>query len=284
MIFPENHKPIVFWYVRRAMAKIIAISNQKGGVGKTTTAVNLSASLAALEHKVLLVDLDPQGNASQGLGYNEIQDEDIFEALEAAENPDAVTGETLKGIIKPTGLKFMNLIPSSPGLAGLEMNLVTAVNREKRLLAVINAVRNEYDFVLIDSPPSLNLLTINALTAADSVLIPVQCEYYAMQGLAELFNTIRLVQKNLNPKLQIEGALLTMFDARLTLSKQVMDEVKNCFSEKIFKTLIPRNVKLAEAPSHGKPVIMYDIQSLGSKSYMSLAEELLSNLAEAKNG
>lgn len=265
------------------MAKIISISNQKGGVGKTTTAVNLSASLAALEKKVLLIDLDPQGNASQGLGYNEIQDEDVFEALEAAEDPNAVTLDLMKGIIKPTGLRYMNLIPSSPGLAGLEMTLVNAANRERRLQAVIDKIRNDYEYVIIDSPPSLSLLTINALTAADSVLIPVQCEYYAMQGLAELFNTIRLVQKNLNPKLQIEGALLTMYDARLTLSKQVMDEVKNCFSEKIFKTAIPRNVKLAESPSHGKPVIQYDIQSVGSKSYMSLAEELLS-IQGGKNG
>lgn len=257
------------------MAKVIAVSNQKGGVGKTTTAVNLSASIAACERKVLLIDLDPQGNASQGLGYNEIQDEDIYEALEAAENPEAVTLDLLKGIIKPTALKFMHLIPSSPGLAGLEMNLVTAPQRERRLQRVVQALQHEYEYILIDSPPSLNLLTINALTAANSVLIPVQCEYYAMQGLAELFNTIRLVQKNLNPTLQIEGALLTMYDSRLTLSKQVMDEVKSCFSEKIFKTAIPRNVKLAESPSHGKPVILYDIASAGSKSYMSLAEELL---------
>lgn len=266
------------------MAKIIAISNQKGGVGKTTTAVNLSASLAAFERKVLLIDLDPQGNASQGLGYNEVQEEDIYEALEAAEKPEAVTGDFLKGIIKPTDLKYMHLIPSSPGLAGLEMTLVNAPNRERRLQAVIQAVRDEYEFVIIDSPPSLNLLTINALTAADSVLIPVQCEYYAMQGLAELFNTIRLVQKNLNPKLQIEGALLTMYDARLTLSKQVMDEVKGCFSEKIFKTAIPRNVKLAESPSHGKPVILYDIASIGAKSYIALAEEILGIQGGLKNG
>jgi chromosome partitioning protein len=274
----------VFYQERKSMAKTIAISNQKGGVGKTTTAVNLSASLAAFERKVLLIDLDPQGNASQGLGYNEVQEEDVFEALDAAENPQAVTPDLLKGIIKPTGLKFMNLIPSSPGLAGLEMSLVTAPNREGRLQTVVNALSNEYEFIIIDSPPSLNLLTINALTAADTVLIPVQCEYYAMQGLAELFNTIRLVQKNFNSKLQIEGALLTMYDARLTLSKQVMDEVKSCFSEKIFKTIIPRNVKLAESPSHGKPVIMYDIQSVGSKSYIGLAEEILGIQGGVKNG
>ena len=257
------------------MAKVIAISNQKGGVGKTTTAVNLSASIAVLERKVLLIDLDPQGNASQGLGYNEVQEEDIFEALEQAANPDSVSMATLKGIIKPTGLKYMHIIPSSPGLAGLEMSLVNAPNREFRLKAVIHAVRNEYDFVIIDSPPSLNLLTINALTAANSVLIPVQCEYYALQGLAELFNTIHLVQKSQNKDLQIEGALLTMFSSQLSLSKEVMRDVKSLFSEKIFKTFIPRNVKLAEAPSHGKPAIQYDIQCVGSKAYQSLAEEVL---------
>lgn len=266
------------------MTKVIAISNQKGGVGKTTTAVNLSASLAALEKKVLLIDLDPQGNASQGLGYNEIQEEDIFEALEKAEDISSFSKNFLKGIIKPTSLKYLSLIPSSQGLASLEMSLVSSKNRENRLKTVIQSIRFDYDFIIIDSPPSLNLLTINALTSADSILIPVQCEYYAMQGLAELFNTIRLVQKNLNPKLKIEGALLTMYNSQLSLSKQVMEEVKSCFSEKIFKTLIPRNVKLAESPSHGKPVILYDIQCQGAKAYISLAEEILEIHDEDNHG
>lgn len=257
------------------MAKVISISNQKGGVGKTTTAVNISACLAALEQKVLLIDLDPQGNASQGLGYNEIQDEDIYEALELAENPEKVSLDTLKGIIKPTPIPYLHLITSSPGLAGMEMSMSNTERFEGRLRPVVDVLRPNYDFIFIDCPPSLNALAINALTAADSVMIPVQCEYFAMQGLAELFNTIRLVQKNFNQNLQIEGALLTMFDSRLTLSKQVADDVKSCFSERVFSTIIPRNVKLGEAPSHGKPVILYDIQSVGAKSYMSLAREIL---------
>lgn len=257
------------------MAKVIAISNQKGGVGKTTTAVNLAACMAALEKSVLLIDMDPQGNASQGLGYNEIQDEDIFEALSLAANPEEVTYEALLPIIKPTSLNFLKVIPASPGLAGLEMELVNAYSRERRLERVVKVLEPHFEFILIDSPPSLNLLTINTLTAAHSILIPVQCEYFALQGLAELFNTIRLVQKNLNSKLTIEGALLTMYDSRLTLSKQVAEDVRSCFSEKVFKSMIPRNVKLGEAPSFGKPVILHDIQSIGSQSYMRLAEELL---------
>jgi len=257
------------------MAKVIAICNQKGGVGKTTTAVNLAACLAALEKTVLLIDMDPQGNASQGMGYTEIQDEDIFEALSLADNPESVTYEALSGIIKPTTLNYLKIIPASPGLAALEMELVNAYSREHRLARVVKALDDHFEFILIDSPPSLNLLTINTLTASNSILIPVQCEYFALQGLAELFNTIRLVQKNLNSNLKIEGALLTMYDSRLTLSKQVADEVRNCFSEKVFKSMIPRNVKLGEAPSFGKPVILHDIQSIGSQAYMRLAEEIL---------
>ena len=219
--------------------------------------------------------MDPQGNASQGMGYNEIQDEDIFEALSLASNPEEVTYAALEGIIKPTPLNYLKIIPSSPGLAALELELVNAYSREHRLSRVVKALDDHFEFILVDSPPSLNLLTINTLTAANSILIPVQCEYFALQGLAELFNTIRLVQKNLNSSLQIEGALLTMYDSRLTLSKQVADEVRNCFSEKVFKSVIPRNVKLGEAPSFGKPVILHDIQSIGSQAYMRLAEEIL---------
>jgi chromosome partitioning protein len=257
------------------MAKIISISHQKGGVGKTTTAVNLSASIAAFERKVLLVDLDPQGNASQGLGFNEIQDEDIYEALEMAADPATLTLESLKGIIKPTALKYMHIIPSNPGLAGLELDLVTADRREYRLATVLNLLRDQYEYIIIDSPPSLSQLTINALTAADTVLIPVQCEFYSLNGLAELYNTIRGVQKNFNSKLRHEGVVLTMYSSQLSLSKEVVEQVKSEYSEKIFKTMIPRNVKLAESPSHGKPIILYDIQCVGAKAYIALAKELL---------
>ncbi|MFA6341277.1 MAG: ParA family protein [Fibrobacteraceae bacterium] len=257
------------------MNKIIAICNQKGGVGKTTTAVNLAASFAALEKQTLLIDMDPQGNASQGIGYNETQEEDIHEALDLAENPETLTFEILKPIIKPTELKFLSVITAGPDLASLEIELVNAMSRERRLERVTKILKPHFEYIIIDAPPSLNLLTLNTLTAADSVLIPVQCEYYALQGLAELFNTIRLVQKNLNSNLKVEGSLLTMYDARLSLSKQVADEVRNCISERVFKVIIPRNVKLGEAPSHGKPVILYDVQSSGSQAYMKLAEEII---------
>ncbi|MDR1759781.1 MAG: ParA family protein [Fibrobacter sp.] len=257
------------------MNKVIAVCNQKGGVGKTTTTVNLAASFAALEKRVLLIDMDPQGNASQGLGYNEAQDEDVHEALHMASNPDNVSYEALKPMLKPTALNYLTIMPSGPDLAVLEIELVNAMSRERRLERIISVLRDHFDFIIIDSPPSLNLLTLNILTAANSVLIPVQCEYYALQGLAELFNTIRLVQKNLNHSLTVEGTLLTMYDARLTLSRQVASEVKNYISERVFKTMIPRNVKLSEAPSHGKPAILYDVQSAGAQSYMKLAEEIL---------
>ena len=254
------------------MGKIVAICNQKGGVGKTTTAVNLAACLGALEKKVLLVDMDPQGNASQGLGLVEFEDEDIYDALTWAEN-DELTSEKLNGIIKNTEIEYLKLLPSSTDLAGIEIELVNAEAREQRLKTVLSLIQDDYDYILIDTPPSLGLITVNVLTAAQSIVIPIQCEYYALQGLAELLNTIRLVQRSLNEDLIIDGALLTMYDSRLSLSKQVVEEVQNCFSERVFKTIIPRNVKLGEAPSFGKPILLYDILCVGSKKYMELAEE-----------
>jgi chromosome partitioning protein len=257
------------------VSRIIAACNQKGGVGKTTTCVNTSAALAAMEKKVLLVDMDPQANATQGLGYDKGFDEDIYDALVAADKD--VTKDQIRRYIKPTSMPYLELLPCSRDLAGLERNLMNEPHREKRLGKVLEAVREDYDFIVIDSPPTLNLLTLNVLTAADSVLIPIQCEYYALQGLAELLNTIRLVQQNLNPKLSIEGALLTMYDSRLNLSKQVAEDVQSTFSEKVFKTIIPRSVKLSEAPSFGKPIILYDVLSTGAMKYMELAKEIIHN-------
>ena len=256
------------------MSKVIAVCNQKGGVGKTTTAVNLAASFAALEKKTLLIDMDPQGNASQGLGFMESQEIDIHEILDMADNPDNMTFENIKPAIVDTTLDYLKVITSGPDLAVMEIELVNAMSREHRLERVINVLKNEFEFIIIDAPPSLNLLTLNVLTAATSVLIPVQCEYYALQGMTELFRTIREVQKNLNANLKIEGALLTMF-ANNNLSKQVAEEVRENLADTVFQTVIPRNVRLSEAPSHGKPVILYDVQSSGSQSYMKLAEEIL---------
>jgi len=261
------------------MSRTIAICNQKGGVGKTTTAVNLAVFLAVLEKKTLLIDIDPQANASQSVGINEVQEEDIYEALTLAENPKEITPERLSQIIKPINpeykLSCLNIMPSSPGLAKLEIELVNATNRERRLQKLVKTLEPNYEYIVIDAPPSLNLLTINTLTAANSVIIPVQCEYFSLQGVAELLNTIKLVQNNLNSDLKIEGALLTMYDSRNSLAKQVVDEVRKNFPGKVFNTIIPRNVKLAEAPSHGKPILLYDIQSAGSQGYIKLAEEIL---------
>ena len=256
------------------MGKIVAICNQKGGVGKTTTAVNLAACLGALEKKVLLVDMDPQGNASQGLGLIEFEDEDVYDALSWAENNE-LTKDKLNATIKNTEIEYLKLLPSSTDLAGIEVELVNAEAREQRLKSVLSLIQDDYDYILIDTPPSLGLITVNVLTAAQSIIIPIQCEYYALQGLAELLNTIRLVQRSLNEDLIIDGALLTMYDSRLSLSKQVVEEVQNCFSERVFKTIIPRNVKLGEAPSFGKPILLYDILCVGSKKYIELAEEFV---------
>ena len=257
------------------MAKVFAICNQKGGVGKTTTAVNLASCLSALEKKALIIDMDPQGNASQGLGIFEYQEDDIYSVLTMADDDDNLTDEVLYKAIKNTELEYLKIIPASPNLAGLEVELVNAFSRERRLEVVVKKLEQYFDYILIDSPPSLGMLTINVLTAAQSVIIPIQCEYYALQGLAELSNTIRLVQKSLNTKLRIEGALLTMYDARLSLSKQVAQEVRSDFSENVFKTLIPRNVKLSESPSFGKPIILYDILCIGAQKYMELAQEII---------
>lgn len=257
------------------MSRIIAACNQKGGVGKTTTCVNTSAALAALEKRVLLVDMDPQANSTQGLGFDEAFEEDIYDAMVLAEKD--ITKEQIRTFIKPTDMPFLELLPCSRSLAGLEVQLINQPAREKRLAKVLETIRDDYDFIFIDSPPSLSILTLNVLAAADSVLIPIQCEYYALQGLAELLNTIRLVQQNINPRLQIEGALLTMFDGRLNLSKQVVEDVQNTFSEKVFKTIIPRSVKLSEAPSFGKPIILYDVLSTGAMRYMELAKEIVNH-------
>ena len=255
------------------MTKIIAVCNQKGGVGKTTTSINTAASLATLEKKVLIIDLDPQSNASQGLGFSIKQENDIYTALSWTD--EDFGPEQIRPIIQKTELKFLDIAPCSQDLAGLEVELNEWEGKEKRLLKILDLIKHDYEFILLDSPPSLNLLTINVLTAADSVLIPIQCEFYALAGLAELIKIIRLVQKNFNKRLSIEGALLTMYDARLNLSRQVMEDVKANFSGKVFNTVIPRNVKLSEAPSYGKPAILYDVTSTGAVSYLELAKEIV---------
>lgn len=249
------------------MAKTIAVANQKGGVGKTTSSVNISASLAALEKNVLLVDMDPQSNASTGLGFNTKElNSTIYEVLVDDVNPNEV--------ILKTEMPYLDLLPSHINLVGAEIELVNHDERESVLKNIISQIEKKYDYIIIDCPPSLGLLTLNSLTASNSVIIPVQCEYYALDGLGQLLNTISIVRNHLNPKLDIEGVLLTMYDSRLRLSNQVVEEVRNHFGEKVFKTIITRNVRLSESPSHGKPVILYDILSTGAKNYISLAKEI----------
>ncbi len=249
---------------------MIALANQKGGVGKTTSSVNLSSSLAFLGKKVLLVDIDPQGNASSGVGVNKGEIEHcIYDVL--------VDDVAIQDVLQKTDLDNLNVIPATIQLAGAEVELVPAISREIRLKKAIDSIRDDYDYVIIDCPPSLGLLTLNALTAADSVLIPVQCEYYALEGLSQLLNTIRIVQKHLNEDLQIEGVLLTMLDARTNLGIQVIEEVKKYFQNKVFNTIIPRNVRLSEAPSHGKPILLYDAKSKGAEIYLELAKEVVAH-------
>lgn len=250
------------------MGKIIAIANQKGGVGKTTTSVNLGAGLAKVGKKVLLVDIDAQGNATTGVGIEKSElNYCIYNVL--------VEDTDVKEVIQETATENLDVLPATIQLAGAEIELVPTISREVRLQRALQLIRDEYDYIIIDCPPSLGLLTINALTAADSVIIPVQCEYYALEGLSQLLNTVRLVQKHLNKNLAIEGVLLTMLDARTNLGIQVIDEVKKYFRDKVYRSIIPRNVRLSEAPSHGKPIMQYDAKSRGAEVYIDLAEEVI---------
>lgn len=249
------------------MTKIVSLANQKGGVGKTTTAINLGASIAACERRVLLVDLDPQANATSGLGISKNEPKSMYPVL--------VEGMSLRDIVVPTELATLFVAPSSVDLVGAEIELGDAENREFRLRSALQGVAADYDYVLIDSPPSLGLLTINGLTAADSVLVPMQCEYFALEGVSQLLTTVERVRDALNPNLEIEGIVLTMYDDRMNLSRQVAEEVRGHFGEKVYQTVVPRNVKLGEAPSFGKPIILYDIRSRGSEAYVALAREFI---------
>ena len=250
------------------MARIISVANQKGGVGKTTTTVNLGASLAFVGKKILLVDSDAQGNATSGMGIRKPDvTHDIYDVL--------VNEVPIQDAIYPTSRENLDIVPATLQLAGAEIELTSMMARESRLKMALNEVKDQYDFILIDCPPSLGHLTINAFTASDSILIPVQCEYYALEGLSQLLNTVRLVQKHFNPELEIEGVLLTMYDARTNLGAEVVEEVRRYFQEKVYDTIIPRNIRLSEAPSHGMSIIDYDISSKGAEVYQALAKEVL---------
>ncbi len=254
------------------MARVIAVANQKGGVGKTTTAVNISASLAIAEKRTLLIDADPQGNASSGVG--------VARGQVRLSLYDAVIDErpVRDVILHDEHLPFLHVLPATQDLVGAELELVDRPHRETALRRALAPVLDDYDFIVIDCPPSLGLLTLNVLTAADSVIIPIQCEYYALEGISQLLNTIRLVQQNFNPGLAIDGVLLTMFDSRINLARQVANDAREYFGSGVFRTVIPRNVRLAEAPSFGKPILLYDVQSVGAKSYLSVAQELLTRV------
>jgi len=256
------------------MGKITAVANQKGGVGKTTSAINIAASLAAAEKKVLLIDADPQGNSTSGLGLDKnSSDGSLYDLY--------IERKGLDEIIQPTSLENLKIIPSNIELIGAELELSTKDGRETILKNAIEPVKSRYDYIFIDCPPSLSLLTLNALVAADSLLIPMQCEYYALEGISMLLHTYNLIKDSFNPSLEIEGILLTMFDGRNSLANQVTDELKKHFGDKVYKTVIPRNITLAEAPSHGKPVMLYDIRSKGAQSYIELAKEIIGNETSA---
>ena len=251
------------------MGKIIAVANQKGGVGKTTTAITLSTMLAKKNKTVMLIDADPQGNATSGLGIEKEIEKSIYDVL--------IEDVSIEDVMKKSNVKNLQVCPSNINLAGAEVELVSMVSREQRLKEKIEEVQEQFDYIIIDCPPSLGLITLNAFTAANSILIPIQCEYYALEGLGQLMNTVNIVKKHLNKSLEIEGALLTMYDIRTNLSNQVVKEVKNYFGDKVYKTVIPRNVKLSEAPSYGLPITLYDAKSKGAKSYEKFVKEFLKN-------
>ena len=258
------------------LAKVIAIANQKGGVGKTTTAVNLSACLAYKGKKVMVIDVDPQGNTTSGLGIDKQNiARSIYEVI--------INDESIEEALMPTMVENLFICPSNIQLVGAEVELVSVISRETRLKIALQDVRDNYDFIIIDCPPSLGLLTLNALTAADTILVPIQCEYYALEGLSQLMNTVKLVQRHLNPSLEVEGVVLTMFDARTNLSIQVVEDVKKYFRNKVYRTIIPRNVRLSEAPSFGLPIILYDPKSKGAECYLDLAQEVIDYSEEVKD-